>query len=203
MQITDLTYRTLYNSTVSKIKSMCLNVDSNRLPSELTSGFSRVIAQKGDAKVTFTIQNPIYVVSSSTVQSDLQSFLSSRGVWTKLDQKVTPRGLLNFFSNVAVFCRSKIAVASSQLVSTGYPVYYSTTGQQSITNVTLNEEVVNNIEVNQMLNVLNNLLQTNCGTLTVRYNTVTTCSCCSTSSCCSSSSSCCSSSSFFVAFMLL
>lgn len=203
MKVTDLTYRQLYDSTLSKIKSMCYNIDSNNLPSQLKSGYSAVIAQRGDARVWFNIQNPVSTVSSSTVQSDLQSFLTSRGVWTKLDQIVTPRGLLNFFSNVAVFCRSRISVVSSQLVSTGYPVYLSTASQPSVTSLTMDEEIVNNIEINDMLNLLNNLLQTNCGTLTVRYNTVTTCSCSSTSSCCSSSSSCCSSSSFFIAFMLV
>lgn len=204
MKVTDLTYRQLYDSTLAKIKSMCYNVDSNRLPDELKKpDYSKLMAQKGDAKVTFTIQNPVLTVTSATIQSQLQSFLTSRGAWVKLDQIVTPRGLLNYFSNIAVFCRSHISVVSSQLITTGYPVYVSTASQPSVSSLSLNEEIVNNIEINDMLNLLNNLLQTNCGTLTVRYNTVTTCSCSSTSSSCSSSSSCCSSSSYFIAFMLI
>ena len=199
--INDLTYQQLYDTTLSRIQSLCYNIDSNRLPAELQAGFSQQVESVGNttnhARLTYNARNGLDVVSLSTVRQQLQQYLTDCGVWAKRTQKATPRGVLNYFNCVSVFCRAHILVASSELVSTGYPIY-STSGTTDNPDTYTEPYLAASREPSTAVELLTDLIGGNNGAYVVKYEQVLLCSCCSSSSCSSSS---CSSSSFFIAYM--
>ena len=136
LDINDLTYQQLYNTTLARIKAICYNIDSNRLPAELQSGYDEILEKVGDtehhAKLQYTVKNAVSVVTTATVTQQLQAWLTARGIWANRAQKATPRGVLNYFNCISVFCRAHILVASSELVDTGYPVYVTSGSPEAI-----------------------------------------------------------------------
>ena len=50
LDINDLTYQQLYNTTLARIKAICYNIDSNRLPAELQSGYDEILEKVGDTE---------------------------------------------------------------------------------------------------------------------------------------------------------
>lgn len=203
LDINDLTYQQLYNTTLARIKALCYNIDSNRLPAELQSGYDEILEKVGDtehhAKLQYTVKNAVSVVTTATVTQQLQAWLTARGIWANRAQKATPRGVLNYFNCISVFCRAHILVASSELVDTGYPVYVTSGSPEAIDSYT-EPYLIASREPSTTVEILTDIIGGATGSYIVKYNQVLSCSCCSSSSCSSSS---CSSSSFFIAYMNL
>ena len=203
LDINDLTYQQLYNTTLARIKALCYNIDSNRLPEELKSGYDKILEKVGDteyhAKLQYTVKNAVSVVTTATVTQQLQAWLTARGIWANRAQKATPRGVLNYFNCISVFCRAHILVASSELVDTGYPVYVTSGKPEAIDSYT-EPYLIASREPSTTVEILTDIIGGTTGSYIVKYNQVLSCSCCSSSSCSSSS---CSSSSFFIAYMNL
>ena len=209
-----LTYKTLYDSTINTIVAVCKNVPNNSaIPASMKPGYSATLASiQGSGGSTnppqryyVGISNPIYGVAESTVRNAFQSFMSSRGIYSKLNTTVNGRGILNFLSNVAVFCRTHICRASSPFEGTAYTIYSEAGSAMNISQTAL-PDYVTATEVADMTTIIKNVLAANLSTYLVRYSYNLTCSSSSSSSSstsCSSSCSSSSSSSWFIAFMKL
>ena len=81
-----ITYSDLTDFVVERITTYCKNVDgySADVANELRPGYSYTITNNA-AKVTLTVENSAYLntVTSATVRSQLESFMSSRGIASK------------------------------------------------------------------------------------------------------------------------
>lgn len=196
-----LTYQTLYDKSIETIVSLCDNVPNiSSLPSQLKAGYSKEVASiQGSSSgpdnppvnLTLTIVNPIEAVSEATVRNAFQTFMSSRGVYAKLSSTVSGRGLINFMSNLAVFCRSYIAKTSSNLVSNTYTIFYEGGLAVNISEYQ-SPDYATAVEMKEMLTVIQTVIASNLNSYVVTY-----------SGKINSSSSSSSSSSMFVAFMRL
>ena len=218
-----ITYQDLIDKTLSVISEMCCNIDSlsSSVPAELKSGWTSDIATgetyrtnyNGSSaglsntaipiKATITAVNHSYldIVSLDTVKSQLTSFLTNRGIATKIDTTVTLRGLLNYISNVSSFIAAKCAFVASYKVPNGI-VAYQSRANSYIGLVTDENEPIDQYIIKDFTGLVQSLSNQVSRIYNVNYQISMTC-CSSCSSSCSSSSSSSSSSSFFIAYMLL
>lgn len=201
-----ITYADLVNSVVNKIASYCQNVDgySSSVPSELKPGYSYRLQWTNYANATFTVQSSEYLntVSKSTIISQLNSFLASRGLSNKAGTIVTIKGMMNFYANVAVFLGCRIVTISSNKTTTTCLFYYSgSVTYPSVTNSGVTTVGVTASDAQSNLDSLITSISASSRIYTTKYSIgINSCCSCSSSSCSSSS---CSSSSFFIAFMLV
>ncbi len=173
----DVTYQQLYDIVTNRITALCKNIDNtNQLPAELKPGYYWLIYTSSDTTVHNTdhkkmdakINNGINPVARSVVVSQLQQFLTDRGFWSIISQKVTPNGLIGFMTNVASFCCVHLKSASSNLVSGSY-VIYDSAGYPTSTVVSTNVDLISVTDINGMINILNNVIASNLGIYTVTY----------------------------------
>ena len=142
-------YGDLIKLVLSSIKNRCKNIGNlDNIPSMLKSGASETISgnvtttytnngyhkgtdhrvnQDGAFKSTATISgsNPIAVVSESTIEAELNEFLSARGISLPKETVMTQRGILNFFVNVASFVKTKVVLVGNDLTTDTAVVYVS------------------------------------------------------------------------------
>lgn len=205
-----ITYGDLYDSIVQSIKSKCANVGSSwssAVPPNLRSGHSASFTT-GSLTVRESLSDGnLTLVPVSTVQSQLDSFLMSRGLYTKRDQVMTLKGIISFYNNVAAFLLARVKVAAGDSVrvngSIGQCTYYLSSSGISYMSIPYAD--TQSWSVGEPQASVTNLYSaiSNTGKLYfARYSYSFTSSCCSSSSCSSSSSSS-SSCSMFVAYMKL
>ena len=129
-----ITYQDLVDATIKQIVSICQNVNNlNSVPAELRNGYAytsgyNTVNTKGvtawkynkffpvavQTSVTFRLNDAFLsqVVSESTIRSQLESFLQSRGIATKSDTVMTIRGIVNFMANAAAFMQCKVVTVT-------------------------------------------------------------------------------------------
>lgn len=197
-----IVYQDLVNMVLNTVYSKCQNIDSiaSSVPNELRNGYSRRISSSS-ASATFTTNDSfLSVVPRSTVQSQFNSFMSSRGVSMKPTAVISARGVVNFFAHAAAFVSARcVQVGAND--TTAIAVFYNA-GSVTYQNVSYNPSTVPETDaqissnLNEMVAALNATQQFH----TIVYNIqVNCCSCSSSSSSCSSSSS----SSMFIGYMKL
>lgn len=199
-------YADLISQVTSKITSICQNVDSFRnVPAQMKHGAENYRGTGGNNQLfTVTVDDNFMkesnVVPSSTVSSQLTSFLNSRGINTsyKNDKVITARDLLNFYQNIAIFIDTKIVQVKSTFTNTGVIFYDKDATPPSAANI--GTDTPNNKISTANINTLLDGLQTSLSNISrmhiVNQKWTVNCSCSS-----SSSSSCSSSSSLFIAYM--
>ena len=213
------TYKDLVNGTINTIKNLCSNVGSfsSAVPTQWYNGHqytktatfkTKVVAgtvssSNTSSTVTYTLNanSLIKVVPESTVVSQLEDFMKTRGIFVTEDNTVmTSRGIINFMVNAAAFIKARVTVVSSNVHNVSL-AFYNTDNSSYVDVTSINNVDPQNFSltyVDQLNKALNNIDRHQ----TLTYNTKV--SCCSSSS--SSSSSSCSSScssSFFIAYMEL
>jgi hypothetical protein len=212
-----IVYQDLLDKTLDMIKSKCSNIDAfaSGVPSTLKNGTTWTLASgtvghnvngsttNHTLSTTATVSDSLLVtVPASTVKSQLQSFLTSRGIATKPDDIVSFKGIMNYYANISAFLSAKLMFVANSF-SSGTFVFYnsSNTNYPSVTaetaglNYPLSEVKTTLTEV---MNSINNVQNVHYANTVLTYNS-SCCSCSSSSS--SSSSSCSSSSSSFIVYM--
>ena len=198
-------YQDLINSVLNLIKSSCCNIDSINasVPQSLRNGGKFTLKSQacgtGTLTATATVNDAKLVsVSSSTVSSQLDSFLSSRGIKSKPNEVMTFKGMMNFYNNISSFLATKLILVSNSFGSGSFVFYdYTNSNFTSVSTVSKTEE----FQPEQMKTTLNEMMKSINLTSKSWYPTTTLSYTCSSSSSSSSSSSCSSSSSMFIAYM--
>lgn len=198
----NIVYQDLVNMVLNTICNRCQNIDSikSSVPAQLKNGYSRTISSS-TASATFRVNDSfLKAVPRSTVQSQFNSFMSSRGVSTKPMATISARGVVNFFAHAAAFAAARcVQVAGNDTASTA--VFYNS-GSVSYQNVSYNPSNVPDTDaqlssnINELVSALNNTQNFHTIVYSIQVNC---CSCSSSSSSCSSSSS----SSMFIGYMRL
>lgn len=214
-------YSDLVNLVFTKIVNICQNIGHlDDIPNTLKKGNTittggitksynqnpsdwRYITTSGTAVgCPKNANSPIVVVSTSTISSEWNNFLVSRGISRKSNTVMTDKAILNFIANAAVFIKTKCVVVTNDYDDKSAIVYVS--GNNTFPAVTpeINQtsETITRQNLKEMVNGLNN----NLGYFQCYYEMGVNCSSSSSSSCsssCSSSSSSSSSSScWFIGF---
>ena len=176
-----LTYRTLYDKVIDLVISLCDNIpDISTIPEAMKAGFSKKIAEIQGTPVNapnnppivyrVEIENPVVAVSEEEVRYAFQEFMTSRGIYDNLDATVSGRGMLNFLSNVAVFCRSHVCKTSSPFVEgeESFTIYYVNGLSVNVSSYTL-PDFVTALDVSDMVNIIKNVLTSNMSLYEVKY----------------------------------
>ena len=222
-----MTYADLYAGVLNYIKSSVHNVDaySSSVPASFKTGYSAVEATSSNlsytvtdpyqgtvvskdepVKVTATIVNTVAneTVPASTVASQLQSFLTARGISYTSTSPITARGVVNFFNNIASFLTARITIVSGRIAGATHLPFYNKdpniTYPGSVPTLSSEQKIAAS-DVNTMLSQLTSTLNNVSKSTVIKYSLSYTSTCSCSSSCSSSSSSSSSScSSIFIAY---
>ena len=119
------TYRELYDTALTEIKSVCQNVSNyGNVPQHVKTGYTNAVATTGwdpsggahKKRVTarFRIKNPIPQVSASVVEDQFNNYMTECGFKSILGSTTTPRGELLFMMAVVEFVTAKIYTAQGR-----------------------------------------------------------------------------------------
>lgn len=163
-----MTYQELYNTALSTIKSVCLNVSNwGAVASQFKPGYSRV-ESNARAHLTISIVNPVSEVSSSTVDSQFSSWMvNSCGV--NLSATVEPRGLFNFYVALASFVTAKVCIVGGQETTTRQIMYNSGINPQGYTRMS-GENVAVATDMATCSTTINQIICSNTRAYNVQYN---------------------------------
>lgn len=142
-----VTYSDLVNSAIVKIKALCHNIDSfsTHVPNQYKTGYTVVKARKyfpetkggehGGIKIwrtghtsyirAITNDAHLVVVSSATVENDINNFMTSRGMKAKSDTVMSFKAIINFFNNLSAFISIKTFYVYSPVQGTQGIVFYN------------------------------------------------------------------------------
>ena len=131
--IPQVTYKQIVDKIVADIKSSCINISNfASISSVFKSGYSQTITISGgnDAArcyCTVTISgNNIVEVSAGTVDANMNSFLSTIGINSYINDYIKPSEFIKFLNDMITFCSTKLAYSTSHYAqSTKYLIYNS------------------------------------------------------------------------------
>lgn len=195
-------YQTLITQYLNWLYSVCKNVDSmTNVPATVKAGYVATHRREGaGVNIALNSSNAVQQVSSTQVNSELNSFLSSRGISSKLNANISSSGLLNIWNQLAIFTATKVRTVIGYDGSYCTAYYPNQTSYQQLTAV--DSQLVQARDVNDLMTSLNALVNyQNATRLTYTITAVSSSSCSSSSS--SSSSSSCSCCSMFIAYIQL
>lgn len=222
-----ITYKNLTDSFLAWLKTSCKNIGSSYasdVPDYLKANYTTKVSQivkaynkdgaetNAEAGINISIDNAsvIPLVNVSQVESDFNAFMSSRGINIKSDLKITTRGVINFWNNVASFCSSNILFVSGSSSDTQKKTavkrMYKSVNNFPTVPGTVEGELISSADVETLLSNLEETINRTSKTHQLVYNMVAFSSSSSSSSscsCCSCSSSSSSSSSMFIGYMKL
>ena len=201
-----ITYNDLVSQVISKIENVCQNVGSFRgVPAAMQYGHVNYNATGGNGqnfKITVDDSMVQNTVSLSDVQSQLTSFLNTRGISTSAvgNKVITTRDMLNFYQNVAIFVSAKIVQIRGMFSDKVLLFYDKSATPDTAQNIGTNSPgtTITSANLTGLLQKLETNLANISRTHMLKQSWSVTCSCSS-----SSSSSCSSSSSLFIAYMRL
>lgn len=164
------TYRTLYNQALSSIKSICMNVSNfGALPSHYKPGYTYT-QSNARAYLKWSISNPVNQVSTDTVDTDFSNLMNTYGITGILDNTVTPRGILNFYTALAVFCTARVCICSSQLNTNKYIVYDNSTSYSTYTKIP-EGDLIYATDINTICGNINSIIGSNIKSKFIKYTT--------------------------------
>ena len=124
-------YNELVEYALQQICALCDNVDSLKptIPADMYNGYSRVVQQSSKQTVTMKVNDStVKVVKSSTVRSELITYLSNNGVYSKTGAKVNAKGILNFFNFVSSFISGHVFLVTNNITGSSCRVYVTGSG---------------------------------------------------------------------------
>ena len=104
-------YQDLISYVTALTASLCSNVNgfNSDVPNYIKNGITYNLATRGQVVAKATVSDSVCsVVSSSTIQSQLNSFLAARGMQTANDTVISFKHIMNFFNNIASFLAAKL-----------------------------------------------------------------------------------------------
>lgn len=146
-----ITYNDLLTESIKKITSICSNIGNDykdNVPDLLKNGTSDVVlkqfpissASQGEgyksqcngwvitehtSTIKATVEDPaLNLVPIPTVKTQLEEFLSSRGVKIQSDETITFKNMMAFYNNLASFLSSKLIYVTS-LYTKSVCVFYN------------------------------------------------------------------------------
>ena len=132
-QNNEIRYQELIDFVLNLIKTKCSNVDNlaPELPDAFKNGVKFVIASqyfpasgRMGAHTNYAYgtvsDETLNVVPLSTVRSQLEEFLSSRGILTKSREIVSYKSIMNFYNNVSSFLATKLIMVTNSFNSGDY-----------------------------------------------------------------------------------
>lgn len=205
----EITFQDIINKYINWLVSTCQNIGSyaNGVPDSAKVGYDFNYKTQtvnntnsgGGINIKLTSQNGIPTVTLDTINSQLSSFLSSRGILAKQDQKLTSKSLINLWNQLAIFSATKVAIVVPWDSPNRY--YFYNANKNTFSSVAYQQgEEVDSSSVNDMITAIDSLAKN--ATLTqLKYSITAVSSCSCSSSTSSSSSTSCSSSSLFVGYV--
>lgn len=203
------------------VKNLCQNIDT--YPSNVADDLKQnnstyTLASGSGVTLTGKVNNAkLKQVSSSTVKTQLNDFLASRGLDNKNNPYqsggklvMTAKAIINFYNNVAIFIRARIHVYQSSI--DGTKIYIYDDGNVTYESPNISDAVPQtfNITHGEATSAYSRFIDTynrmtsNQNTAIISYSSSSSSSSSSCSSSCSSSSSCsCSSSSSYIVYMMI
>lgn len=184
-----ITYRTAYNAIYNLIVSNCCNVDgTNKLPAVLLSGYSVTYKPSGHGddngyvkgSQKLTVSNPISAVSSSTISSQLATYVHTYVPSSIWDDNLSEDGLLILMNAIATFCSYRLRFATSILTTGRYLVYVSSGTVPPCTAKAATDAWINDLSiarciraatVNDVLSIIANRISTTTRNYIVTYST--------------------------------
>lgn len=163
MPLQNITYDEIVQLVKNYIKANCINIANySSLPACYKPGYKPKIQFAGKqgyaAYHTDILLNPIFQVSASTVDTDMNNFLTTIKINDKLSDNIPTSEYINLINDMVSFCSSKCCFTISQYDSGKYLVYNQATGFISIKELTT-DEVLKIIEVEDIKDILNSLIQ--------------------------------------------
>lgn len=143
----EITYKQIIDKVKNYIINNCSNVNNyNSLPNYLKSGYDYTRKMKS-AGIIISIrvrnQNPVTSVSSSTVENDLNNFLSSCGLDnSQFNYPVDPQNLLNLIYDLQLFCSTKTVFAMIYSMETYLPPIITRAGNNGEKTITSTGSVI-------------------------------------------------------------
>lgn len=196
---TPYNYSELATITLSNILSLIANRDSyaSDVPDQLKANYSRTDtlnrshgAHEGQVPctITYTVADDptLKPVSTAQIADDYYRFLESRGIYTKTDQPVTTKGIINFFNNIAAFCAVRLVLVTSQYTPSEFIFYNPKEVTYPTVSVVDNTVKVTDANIQDMLTNLNTTINNVSKLYTVKYVASSNSSSSSSSSSCSS-----------------
>lgn len=181
-----ITYQTLYDQTLSQIKSACLNVSNyTLLPSAYKSGYSEITEHPitfvygntthtlNTQKVTVTPKNPISQIATSVVNTDFKTFMNACGFGTTipLSSETTARGCVSFYNAVASFVQKNVCYVQGR--NKDKCIVYVRNYTSGSTGITANVgALIVSDDITNVNNVLSNIITNTARTVSMTYNFV-------------------------------
>ena len=135
-----ITYQDLIDYTLKYIKDKCVNIDTldSNISSQLKNGATFTLTSANltkksgtnttktvSLKSTATVNDSLLVtVTSLKVETELKEFLTSRGILSKVDELVTFKGIINYYSNVSSFISTKLLSVTNSFDG-GVSIFYN------------------------------------------------------------------------------
>lgn len=203
------------------VKNLCQNIDtypSNVVDDLKQNNSTYTLASESGVALTGKVNNAkLKQVSSSTVRTQLNDFLASRGLDNKNNPYqsgsklvMTAKAIINFYNNVAIFIRARIHVYQSSIDGSKIYIYDDSDITYESPNISDSVPQTFNITHREATSAYSRFIDTynrmtsNQNTAIISYSSSSSSSSSSCSSSCSSSSSCsCSSSSSYIVYMLI
>lgn len=170
MAIGNITYNEIIDLMKNWIKTNATNIASySSIPSQFKSGWSSSanISSNGPHYTsTYTVRISQYVsqVSAATVDTDMNNFLTSIGIASKLSQNIPTSEFLNFINDIISFCATKLGFAISQFNSNRYLIYNTkNTSYSSLITLSTNENVkiIEANDINILFNAMIDIIKQN------------------------------------------
>lgn len=141
-----ITYNDLVEYAITKIKSLCANIDSfkSNVPAQYKDGGVVIKASKywprtyvdktshitqrsehTSVLTATTTDTSLVIVPTATVNTDINNFMQSRGLYTKENVAMSLKTIINFFNNLSAFLSVKLWTIYSPIDGTRGIIFYN------------------------------------------------------------------------------
>ena len=104
-------FQDLLDFATDKIKGIAKNIDkfASDVPAQYKNGQTfTLLSSTPHSLVAKVVDSSLVVVPLTTVQNELKTFLTDRGLYAKTDTVMSFKNIVNFFNNLSVFMTSKL-----------------------------------------------------------------------------------------------
>ena len=179
MAIGDITYNEIIVLIKNWIKSNAINISNfNAIPAQFKAGWSTGanISSNGPhytSRYSVVISKAVNQVAATTVDNDMNAFLNSIGVASKINQNIPTSEFLNFINDIISFCSTKLGFAISQFNANRYLIYITENrSYNSLIQIktNLNVKVIEANDINILFNAIINIIKQNIRCYPCKYN---------------------------------
>ena len=104
-------FQDLLDFATDKIKGIAKNIDNfaSDVPAQYKNGQTvTLLSGSPHSLLAKTVDPSLVVVPLTTVQDDLKTFLTDRGLYARTDTVMSFKNTVNFFNNLSVFMAAKL-----------------------------------------------------------------------------------------------